>query len=114
MSILAGMFETLFNSYCFVCLSEGIFLLLQHRKIAEAKKRAFFKLNNRSKKFSIVCAEQQSFIILNSRNFACKHKKSLKFFRFESTQILVSLISLDFFLFVFGLFCCRSIVFNLF
>ena len=26
MSILAGMFETLFNSYCSVCLSEGFFL----------------------------------------------------------------------------------------
>ena len=43
MSILAGMFKTLFNSYCSVCLSEGYFLLLQHRKIAKAKKQAFFK-----------------------------------------------------------------------
>ena len=41
MSILAGMFETLFNSYCFVFSSEGFFLLLQHRKIAKAKKQAF-------------------------------------------------------------------------
>ena len=50
-------------------------MLLQHRKIARAKKQAFFNLNNCQKNFSIACAEQQSFITLNSCNFACKHKK---------------------------------------
>ena len=43
--------------------------------ILRTKKQAFFKLNNCRKNFSIACAEQQSFIILNSSNFACKHKK---------------------------------------
>ena len=77
MSFLAGMFEALSNSYSSVCLRQvkAFFLLLQHRKIAKAKKQAFFKLNNGRKNFSIACAEQQSFIILNSCNFACKHKK---------------------------------------
>ena len=45
------------------------------RKIAKAKKQAFFKLHNCQKNFSIACAEQQSFIILNGCNFDCKHKK---------------------------------------
>ena len=93
MAILAGMFETLFTSYCSVCLSEGFFLALQHRKIAKAKKQAFFKLNNCQKNFSIACAEQQRFIILNSCNFACKYKKITEIYRFESAQILLSLIS---------------------
>ena len=79
MSISAGMFETLFNFYSSVCLRlnqvKAFFLLLQHRKIAKAKKQTFFKLNNCRKNFSIACAEQQSFITLNSCNFACKHTK---------------------------------------
>ena len=103
MSISAGMFETVFNSYCSVCLlSEGFFLLLQHRKLAKAKTQAFFKLNNCQKTFSIACAEQQCFIILNGCNFACKHKKITEILSFvESAQILVSLISLNFFCFLF-------------
>ena len=56
-------------------LKKAFFLLLQHRKIAKAKKQAFSKSNNCQKNFSIACAEQQSFIILNSFNFACKPKK---------------------------------------
>ena len=64
MSILTAMFVTLFNFYCSVCLSEGFFLLLQHRKIAKEKKYAFFKLNNCQKIFSFACAEQQRSIIL--------------------------------------------------
>ena len=65
----------------------------------------------------LCCVEQQSFIILNSCNFA-NTKKSLKFYRFESVQILVSLISLNFF-FVFCLFLVYfaakdGIVFNFF
>ena len=76
MSILAGMFETLFNSYCSVCsrLSEGFFLPLKHRKIAKA---SFFQVEQLPKKFSNTCAEQQSFIILNSCNFIAKTRKSL-------------------------------------
>ena len=57
MSILAGMFETLFNSDCSVCLSEGFFFLLHHRKIAKAKKQAFFKLNTTAKNFSQLLAQ---------------------------------------------------------
>ena len=49
MSILAGMFVTLFNSYCSVCLSEGVFLALQLRKIA--KKASFFQVEQLPKKF---------------------------------------------------------------
>ena len=75
MLILAAMLKTLFNSYCSVCLSEHFSLLLQYHKIAKEKKQAFFNLNNCQKNFSIACAEQQSFIISNSCNFACKHKK---------------------------------------
>ena len=82
MSISAGMLETLFNSNCSVCLREGFFLLLQHRKIAKAKKQAFFKLNNCQKNFSIASAEQQSFVILNSCNFAYKHKEVTKILSF--------------------------------
>ena len=79
---------------------KAFFLLLQHRKIAKAKKQAFFKLNYCQKDFSIACAEQGSFIILNSCNFLLANtRKSLKFFCFESAQILVSLISLNFFFF---------------
>ena len=66
MSILAGMFETLFNSYCSVCKVKAFFLLLQHRKIAKAKKQAFLLVEQLPKKLSIACAEQQSFITLNS------------------------------------------------
>ena len=80
------------------------FLLLQHRKIAKAKKQAFFKLKNCRKNFSIACAEQQSFIILNSllAILLANTRKSLKFYRFESARILVSLISLNFFLVCFA------------
>ena len=41
MSILAARFVTLFNSYSSVCLSEGCFPALQHRKIAKEKKQVF-------------------------------------------------------------------------
>ena len=51
MSILAAMFETLFNFYCSVCLREGFSIFLQHRKISKEKKQAFFKLNNLQKFF---------------------------------------------------------------
>ena len=53
-------------------------------------------------------AEQQSFIIWIVAILLASTKKSLKGFRFESAQVLVSLNSLNFFSFVFGLFCCRS------
>ena len=116
MSILAGMFETVFISYCSVCLlGEGFFVLLQHRKIAKAKKQAFFKLNNCQKTFSIACAEQQCFIILNGNNFACKHKKITEILSFfESAQILVSLFSVNFFLFFVYFAVEAGIVLNLF
>ena len=91
---------------------KDFFLLLQHRKIAKAKKQAFFKLNNCRKNFSIACAEQQSFITLNICNFVCKHKKC---YRFESAQILVSLISLNFFSLFLVCFAAEAgSVFNLF
>ena len=61
---------------------KAFFLLLQHRKIAEEKKQAFFKLNNSQKKFLNAYAEQQRSIILNSCNFACKHKKITKILSF--------------------------------
>ena len=77
MSILAGMFENTFliPIALLKCRLFSFFLLLQHREIAKAKKQAFFKLNNCQKNFSIACAEQQSFLILSSCNFTCKHKK---------------------------------------
>ena len=93
---------------------KAFFLLLQHRKIAKAKKQAFFKLNNCQKNFSIACAKQQSFITLNSCNFACQHKKITEIYRFESAQILVSLISLNFFFFFLVCFAAEAgSVFNL-
>ena len=75
MSILAGMFEILLNSYWSLCLSEGFFLALQHRKNCKSEKASFFQVEQLPKKFSIAGAEQCSFIILNSCNFACKYKK---------------------------------------
>ena len=75
MSILAGMFETLFNSYCSVCLSEGFFLAFAASQNCKSEKASFFQVEQLPKKFSIACAKQRSFIILNSCNFACKYKK---------------------------------------
>ena len=66
---------------------KAFFLLLHHRKIAKAKKQAFFKLNNCRK---------------NSRLL----RGVTELYSFESEQILVSLISLNFFLFGFGSFSC--------
>ena len=66
MSILAGMFETLFNSYCSVCLSEGFFLAFAASLNCKSEKASFFQVEQLPKKLSIACAEQQSFIILNS------------------------------------------------
>ena len=95
MSILEAMFVTLFNSYCFVCLSKGFFQLLQQEKTS------FFKLNN-CQKFSQLLAQSNGVAILLANT-----KKSLKFNRFESAQNLVSFTDLNF-LFVFGIFCCRG------
>ena len=83
---------------------KAFFLLLQHRKIAKVKKQAFFKLKNCQKSFSIACAKQQSFIILNSCNFACKHKKI--------TEILSFCISRNFsFFHWFEFFVCLLLVY---
>ena len=101
MSILSAMFETLFKTYCSVCFSESFFLLLQHCKNAKEKTQAFSKLNNCHKNFLSACAEQQRSIILNSCNFACKHKKITKFYCFESAQIVVSFTDLSFVFFCF-------------
>ena len=75
MPILASMFETLFNSYCSVCLSEGFFVALTASQNCKSEKASFFQIEQLPKKSSIACAEQQSFVILHSCNFACKHKK---------------------------------------
>ena len=85
------------------------FLLLQHCKIAKAKKQAFFKLNNCQKNFSIACAEQQNFIILHSCNFACKYKKITEILSFWIGTNFSFFDWFEFFcLFVFALSCCRG------
>ena len=92
------------------------FLLLQDCKIAKAKKQAFFQVEQLPKNFSIACAEQQSFIILNSCNILLANtRKSLKFYRFNSAQILASLISLNFFCLFLVYFAAETgIAFNFF
>ena len=102
------MFENFFNSYCSVCLSGGFFLAFAASKNRKSEKAGFFQVEQLPKKFSIACAKQQSFNILNSCNFASNTRKLLKFYRFKSAQILVPLItgSLKIFLFGFGLLCC--------
>ena len=114
MSILVGMFETLLNSYYSVCSSEGFFLAFAASQNRKSNKARFFQVEQQPKNFSIACAEQQSFIILNSCNFVANGRKSLKFYRFEAVQILVSLISLNCFLFLIYFAAEAGIVFNLF
>ena len=80
MSILAGMFETLFNSYCSVCLSEGFFLAFAASWNCKSEKASFFQVEQLPKQFSTARAEQQSFVILNSCNFACKYTKITEIF----------------------------------
>ena len=84
--------------------------------MTKAKRQAFFKLNNCEKNFSIACAEQQSFIILNSCNFACKHKKITEILSF---RIFTNFSFFDLYECFFGLFLVyfaaeADIVFNLF
>ena len=73
--------------------------------------QAFFKLNNCQKNFSISCAEQQSFIILNSCNFTCKHKKIIKLLSFWISTIFSFFDWFEFFFVYFAAEAC--IVFNL-
>ena len=51
MSILAGMFEALFNSYCSICLSEGFFLAFAASLDYKSEKASFFQVEQRPKIF---------------------------------------------------------------
>ena len=49
-------------------MQKNIVQIRVHKRQIKSHKRRLIK-------FSIACAKQQSFIILNSCNFACKYKK---------------------------------------
>ena len=51
MSILVGMFETLLNSYCSVCLSEGFFLAFAALQNCKSEKPSFFQVERLPKRF---------------------------------------------------------------
>ena len=54
MSILAGLFVTLFNSYCSVCLSEGFFLAFAASYNCKKEKASIFQVEQLPKEF-IIC-----------------------------------------------------------
>ena len=94
---------------------KAFFLLLQHRKIAKAKKQAFFKLNNCQKHSQLLALSNRALESWIVAILLANTRKSLKFYRFKSAQILVSLISLNFFcLFLVYVAVEAGIVFNLF
>ena len=107
MSILAGKFVTLFNSYCCVCSSEGFFLAF-----AASKKASFFQVKQLPKKF-LNCLRRATelhnleIVAILLANI----KKSLRFYRFESAQILLIFVWFEFFLFFFILFCTEAGIF---
>ena len=84
----------LFNSQCSVGLNEGFCVLLcsikkQQYKIAKPKKGPFFNLNNCQKISPLLAQSNSALKFRNTCNFADKHKKSIKFDRFESVLNLV-------------------------
>ena len=60
MPILAGMFETFLISIALSAQVKALLLLLQNRKIAKAKKQAFFKLNNRQKNSQLLAQSNRA------------------------------------------------------
>ena len=51
MSILVGMFETLFNCYCSACLSEGVILVFAASQNCKSEKASFFQVEQLPKIF---------------------------------------------------------------
>ena len=86
MSILAAMFETLFNFYCSVCLREGFPFFCSIVKFQ--KRKSFFQVGQPSKKF-LNCLRKEAALynleivvalLANTRTL-------LKLYCFESAQI---------------------------
>ena len=77
MSILAGMFETLLNSYCSVCLIEGFFLPFAASYNRKSEKATFFLVEQLPKKFLNCLGRATEHYNLEEQQFCLQAQENL-------------------------------------